>query len=82
MIKAPRLLFCDEATGALDEENSKKVIRLLHSLKSSFGVTILFTTHNPQIAKTADRVLTIKNGLLHKDEWNENPIPAKDMVWG
>ncbi len=82
VIKAPRLLFCDEATGALDEANSKKVVELLHSLKSAFGVTILFTTHNAQIAETADRVLTIKNGMLHKDVMNENPISAKDMVWG
>ena len=82
VIKAPRLLFCDEATGALDETNSKKVVELLHSLKSTFGVTILFTTHNAQIAETADRVITIKDGLLHKDMTSENPKLAKDMIWG
>lgn len=82
VIKAPRLLFCDEATGSLDEANSKKVVELLHSLKSSFGVTILFTTHNRQIAETADRVLTIKDGLLHNDTVNESPISAADMMWG
>lgn len=81
-IKSPRLLFCDEATGALDEANSKKVVELLHSLKSTFGVTILFVTHNEQIAETADRIITIKNGLLYKDVMNENPISAGDMVWG
>lgn len=58
VIKSPRLLFCDECTGSLDEENSKKVVKLLHSLKTTFGVTVLFVTHNEQIAKTADRVLT------------------------
>ncbi len=82
VIKCPRLLFCDEATGSLDEENSKKVIELLHNLKNTFGLTILFTTHNKQIAKTADRVLIIKDGLLQSDRINENPISAKDMVWG
>ena len=81
VIKAPRLLFCDEATGSLDEANSKKVVELLHSLKSTFGVTILFTTHNRQIAETADRVLTIKDGLLHNDVINRYPISAADMVW-
>lgn len=81
VIKAPRLLFCDEATGSLDEENSKKVVELLHTLKAAFGVAILFTTHNRQIAETADRVLTIKDGLLYKDILNENPIPAGEMVW-
>lgn len=82
VIKNPRLLFCDEATGSLDEDNSKKVVKLLHNLKSDFGVTILFVTHNEQIAKTADRMITIKDGLLNSDLTNENPISAEDMVWG
>lgn len=82
VIKCPRLLFCDEATGSLDEANSKKVVELLHSIKSTFGTTILFTTHNAQIADTANRVLTIKDGLLHRDMNNETPIPANEMVWG
>lgn len=82
VIKCPRLLFCDEATGSLDEANSKKVVELLHSIKSTFGTTILFTTHNAQIADTANRVLTIKDGLLHRDMTNENPIPANEMVGG
>lgn len=82
VIKGPRLLFCDEATGSLDEENSKKVVELLHHLKATFGVTILFTTHNEQIARTADRVLTIKDGMVFRDMVNDNPISANDMVWG
>lgn len=81
VIKSPRLLFCDEATGSLDEANSKKVVELLHALKSAFGVTILFTTHNRQIAKTADRILTIRDGYLYKDFLNTDPIPAGEMVW-
>lgn len=81
VIKAPRVLFCDEATGSLDEANSKKVVKLLHHLKTTFGVTVLFTTHNEQIAKTANRVLTIKDGLLYDDTINENPISASDMIW-
>lgn len=82
VIKGPSLLFCDEATGSLDEANSKKVIELLHNLKNTFGVTILFTTHNEQIARTADRVLTIKDGTIFRDVVNDNPISASDMVWG
>lgn len=82
VIKKPSILFCDEATGSLDEANSKKVVELLHTLKSTFGITILFTTHNLQIAKTANRVLTIKDGLLFDDRINENPVLAKDMTWG
>lgn len=82
VIKSPRLLFCDEATGSLDEENSKNVVELLHSLQSAFGMTILFTTHNPQIAKTADRIITMKNGMIQSDIQNEHPITAGKMVWG
>lgn len=81
VIKGSHLLFCDEATGSLDEDNSKKVVGLLHSLKKMFGVTVLFTTHNKQIAQTADRILTIKNGLIFDDVVNKNPISAYEMVW-
>lgn len=81
VIKKPVILFCDEATGALDEANSKKVVQLLHNLKSSFGITVLFVTHNLQIAETADRVITIKDGLICHDRINENPITAGNMVW-
>jgi len=82
VIKGARLLFCDEATGSLDEENSKKVVGLLHQLKNDYGVTILFTTHNKQIAQTANRVITIKDGFLYSDVENTNPISANDMIWG
>lgn len=81
VIKKPDILFCDEATGALDEANSKKVVALLHSMKSTFGITILFVTHNLQIAETANRIITIKDGLIYHDRLNEHPISANDMVW-
>lgn len=82
VIKSPDILFCDEATGALDEVNSKKVIELLHMLKNMFEITILFTTHNQQIAKTADRVITIKDGTISQDIRNDHPINASEMIWG
>lgn len=81
VIKKPEILFCDEATGALDESNSKKVVSLLHSLKAEFGICVLFVTHNLQIAETADRVITIKDGLVCGDRRNEHPISALEMVW-
>lgn len=81
VIKKPEILFCDEATGALDEANSKKVVALLHSLKEKFGITVLFVTHNLQIAETADRIITIKDGSIYRDIINENPISADDMEW-
>lgn len=82
VIKGAGLLFCDEATGSLDEKNSKKAVGLLHSLKNVFGVTVLFTTHNKQIADTADRIITIKDGLLFSDVSNPCPISAEEMIWG
>lgn len=81
VIKKPEILFCDEATGALDEENSKKVVALLHSMQKEYKITVLFVTHNLQIAETAERVITIKNGTIYSDRINENPISAKEMVW-
>lgn len=82
VIKNPSVLFCDEATGSLDEVNSKKVVELLHSLKSAFGMTILFTTHNRQIAQTTDRIITIKDGLIFNDRINQAPISSDAMIWG
>lgn len=82
VIKSPDILFCDEATGALDEMNSKNVVELLHMLKKTFEITILFTTHNQQISKTADRIITIKDGILSQDVLNQSPIEAQEMVWG
>ena len=81
VIKKPELLFCDEATGALDEANSKKVVQLMCDMKQKYGIAVLFVTHNLQIAQTADRVITIKDGLLHEDRINENPISAEEMDW-
>lgn len=81
VIKKPQILFCDEATGALDEENSKKVVELLHSVKNTFGISVVFVTHNLSIAQTADRVITLKNGRIESDIVNENPVKATDMVW-
>lgn len=82
VIKRPEILFCDEATGALDEINSKNIVELLHKLNKEYGITILFVTHNQQIAETADRIITITDGQVKRDERNANPIHANDMVWG
>ncbi|WP_238861403.1 ABC transporter ATP-binding protein [Clostridium sp. YIM B02569] len=81
LIKNPDILFCDEATGALDEENSKNVIALLHELKVKYGLTIIFITHNYEIAKTSERIITIKNGEIYKDKLNTNPILPSQMSW-
>lgn len=81
LIKKPKILFCDEATGALDEKNSKNVVSLLLQIKKHFGMTIVFITHNLEIAKVSERIITMKNGLIFKDEINANPIDVEDMRW-
>lgn len=81
LIKKPKILFCDEATGALDEKNSKNVVALLLDIKKRFGMTIVFITHNLEISKVSERVITMKNGLIYKDCINSNPIRAEDMNW-
>ena len=82
VIKKPLVLFCDEATGALDEENSKQVITLLHNIRKLYNVTVIFATHNLKIALTADRVITVRNGLLVKDECNSTPLSPEEVDWG
>ncbi len=79
IIKNPKLLFCDEATGALDEDNSKRVIKLLHLIKKQYGITIIFITHNIKIANTAERIITIKDGLIYKDMQNKTSGNTDEM---
>lgn len=82
VIKKPEILFCDEATGALDEENSKQVVKLLHDMKEKYGISIIFATHNLKIAKTADRIITIKDGTIVNDYINKVPMSPLEINWG
>lgn len=80
-IKKPEILFCDEATGALDELNSKQVVALLHEIKEQYHTSIVFITHNVMIAQTAERIIYMKDGKITEDIINQNPISAYDMEW-
>lgn len=82
VIKKPEILFCDEATGALDEENSKQVVKLLHDMREKYGISIIFATHNLKIAKTADRIITIKDGTIVNDYINKVPMSPLEINWG
>lgn len=81
LIKKPKILFCDEATGALDEKNSKNVIALLLEVKKRFGMTIVFITHNLEIPKVSERMITMKDGQIFNDCINHNPINVEQMNW-
>ena len=75
------ILFCDEPTGALDSENSKKILLLLEELARQDKRTIVIVTHNNDIIKIADRVYTMKNGKIIDERKNENPLSIKDFDW-
>lgn len=81
LIKNPAILFCDEATGALDSDNSKNIICMLHNIKKEYGITIVFTTHNREIAKTADRILQLEDGQIVEDYMNQQILPPEHMKW-
>ncbi len=81
VIKKPEILFCDEATGALDSDNSKNIIILLHDIKKRYGTSIFFTTHNREIAKTADRIIILEDGHIVKDYMNIQILSPEQMKW-
>jgi ABC-type antimicrobial peptide transport system, ATPase component len=81
MIKKPEIIFCDEATGALDEKNSKNVVSLLCGIQEKYQTTVVFITHNQEIAKVSERIITMKDGKISNDYFNKDRIDAYDMKW-
>ncbi len=75
------VLFCDEPTGALDSENSRRILLLLEELSRQDKKTIVIVTHNNEIKKIADRVYTMKNGKIIDETKNENPLQVKEIDW-
>ena len=75
------ILFCDEPTGALDSENSKKILSLLEHIVRVEKKTVVIVTHNNEITKIADRVCTMKNGKIIDERKNYNPLSVKDISW-
>ena len=75
------ILLCDEPTGALDSENSKKILLLLEKLAREDKKTIVIVTHNNEIIKMADRVYTLKNGKIIDERKNEKPLSVNDIGW-
>lgn len=79
MIKNPKLLLCDELTGALDTKSSKNVLKFVEKMNRQYGTTIIIITHNEAIAQMADRIIWIKDGKTAKSQNNENKIPAESL---
>ena len=81
LAKNPKLLLCDEPTGALDYETGKKVLKVLYDLCKKRNKTVIVVTHNSALTKMADHVLHIKNGTIVSEEFNEHPVPIEEIEW-
>ena len=79
MIKNPKLLLCDELTGALDTHSSKNALRFVEKMNRKYGTTVVIITHNETIAKMSDRIIWIRDGRVEKSEFNEKKIPAEEL---
>ncbi len=79
MIKNPKLLLCDELTGALDTKSSQTVLKFVEKMNKQFGTTIIIITHNEVIAGMADRILRIKDGAIKSNVVNTNKIAASEL---
>ena len=81
LAKNPKLLLCDEPTGALDYNTGKAILKLLQDTCRKKGMTVIVITHNSAIAPMADRVIHIKNGKVSGMEMNEHPVPVETIEW-
>jgi len=81
LIKNPKLLLCDEPTGALDYKTSKEILMLLEKINKKYGTTMLIVTHNIAIKDMVHKVIEIKDGQISNEYINKNPIPATELQW-
>ena len=81
LAKNPKLLLCDEPTGALDYNTGKAILKLLQDMCRERGMTVIVITHNSALAPMADRLIKIKNGRVSKMEINENPVSIDEIEW-
>ena len=81
LAKNPKLLLCDEPTGALDYNTGKAILKLLQEMCREKGMTVIVITHNSALAPMADRLIKIKNGKVSSMKVNENPISIDEIEW-
>ncbi len=79
--KNPKLLLCDEPTGALDYQTGKKILALLYDISKTMEKTVIVITHNSALTAMADHVICLKNGSVVKDEYNSDPTPIEEIEW-
>ncbi len=81
IVKNPKLLLCDEPTGALDFQTSRSILKLLQEVNKKYGTTILMITHNAAIAAMANRVFKLRSGEIEKESVNKQPVSAERIEW-
>jgi len=81
LAKNPKLLLCDEPTGALDYVTGKAILKLLQDTCREKGMTVIVITHNSALTPMADRVIKIRNGKVAGMKTNENPTPVEEIEW-
>ncbi len=81
LAKNPKLLLCDEPTGALDYNTGKAVLKILQDACRNMGKTVIVITHNQALTAMADRVITVKNGTIRSVVTNEQPVDIADIEW-
>ena len=81
LAKNPKLLLCDEPTGALDYQTGKAILKLLQDMCREKNMTVIVITHNSALTPMADRVIHIKNGTVSLMEQNDHPTPVEDIEW-
>ncbi len=79
--KNPKLLLCDEPTGALDYETGKRILKLLYETSKQQKKLVVVVTHNAAIAQMADKVIHIRSGKIEKIEQNASPLPVDEIEW-
>ena len=81
LAKNPKLLLCDEPTGALDYHTGKAILKLLQEMSREKGMTVIIITHNSALTPMADRVIRVKNGMVVSQEVNAAPISVEEIEW-
>lgn len=81
LIKNPKLLLCDEPTGALDSKNSKEILSLLETVNAKYRTTMLIVTHNTAIKDMVHKVIKVRDGIVNLDYENEIRLSADKIVW-
>ena len=81
LAKNPKILLCDEPTGALDYNTGKAILKLLYDTCRERKVTVIVITHNLALAPMGDKVIKVKNGVINSVEINDNPMPVERIEW-